>query len=131
MDEFLLFYEEKFAFVAELIKAGKYVADLVITAEPQAPVIYADFDAADNNLLNMHGKVAVLDLSWYSRYKPYVDPILSASLWIFFFWRMFLLLPGIISAVGGSVESWGHGAWSIKNRSNSSGSKKTGSKRKG
>lgn len=51
------------------------------------------------------GSVPFLDLSWYSRYKPQGDAIISGFLWALFGWRMFLKLPGIISGVSGSVGS--------------------------
>ena len=64
-------------------------------SENSAPVIYMDLGAAESEY-NYGGKVAVLDLSWYSRYKPVVDQFLSAVMWGFFIWRIFIHLPSII-----------------------------------
>lgn len=46
----------------------------------------------------------VLDLSWYSEYKPMVDNILSAIMWGFFIWRLFVRLPSIINGVGSVAD---------------------------
>lgn len=52
-----------------------------------------------------NGEVTVLDLNWYSTYKSYGDLIISAFIYIFFLWRMFIKLPSIISGAGGAVEN--------------------------
>lgn len=44
-------------------------------------------------------------MSWYARYKPSVDIILSGILWIVFVWNTFKTLPSIINGVGGQVVS--------------------------
>lgn len=50
------------------------------------------------------GDYFILDLSWYAVYKPYGDKIISAFMWLFFIWRMFIKLPGIINgAAAGTV----------------------------
>lgn len=50
------------------------------------------------------GDYFILDLSWYEVYKPYGDKIISAFMWLFFIWRMFIKLPGIINgAAAGTV----------------------------
>ena len=46
-----------------------------------------------------------LDMSWYKRYKPSVDVILSAFLWLVFVWNTFMDLPGIVSGVGNTAVS--------------------------
>ena len=50
------------------------------------------------------GDYFILDLSWYEVYKPYGDKIISAFMWLFFIWRMFIKLPAIINgAAAGTV----------------------------
>lgn len=50
------------------------------------------------------GDYFILDLSWYEVYKPYGDKIISAFMWLFFIWRMFIRLPAIINgAAAGTV----------------------------
>lgn len=50
------------------------------------------------------GEITVIDLSWYAPYKEYGDLIISAFIYVFFFWRIFVNLPSIISGAGGSIN---------------------------
>lgn len=50
------------------------------------------------------GEVTVMDLSWYAPYKAQGDLIISAFIYVFFLWRIFINLPNIISGVGGGVN---------------------------
>ena len=68
----------------------------------EPPVIYVDLGAAEGSI-EWGGKVAFLDMTWYSRYKATGDAIISGFLWMLFGWRMYLKLPGIISGAGGTV----------------------------
>lgn len=48
------------------------------------------------------GNYIIIDVGWYAEYKDFGDKIILAFAWVFFIWRMFVLLPGIISGtVGG------------------------------
>lgn len=69
-----------------------------ISTEP--PVIYIHLGDTEGSY-NIGGTVPFLDLRWYARYKPTVDTLISAFLWICFVWRMLLKLPGIISGMPG------------------------------
>lgn len=42
-----------------------------------------------------------MDLTWYAEYKGTVDGILSAFILLWFVWRVFLSLPGIIAGTSG------------------------------
>ena len=68
------------------------------------PIIYIDL--GNSASWAMGGKTIFLDLTWYSQYKPTMDTVLSAFLWIFALWRIFLRLPGLIR---GGVGDWGSG----------------------
>lgn len=68
------------------------------------PVIYAHLQNAEGNY-SWGGTVAVLDMSFYERYKSLGDAVLSAALWCFFGWRIFVKLPGIISGVPGDIQT--------------------------
>lgn len=50
-----------------------------------------------------NGQVTLIDLSWYAPYKQYGDLIISAFIYVFFVWRVYIHLPDIISGTGGSV----------------------------
>lgn len=69
------------------------------------PIIYIDLGASTS--WNIGSKVVFIDMTWYAKYKPTVDIILSVFLWLFFLWRVFLSLPGIIS---GTPGIWGRGS---------------------
>ena len=69
-----------------------------VTTEP--PVIYIHLENTEGSY-NIGGTVAFLDLTWYAKYKPTVDTLISAFLWICFIWRMIVKLPGIISGMPG------------------------------
>lgn len=67
------------------------------------PYIEVDFSGLDSKY-NYGGDVFVLDMSWYVPYKPYVDSVLSAMIWLFFAWRLFIHAPGIISGASGMAD---------------------------
>jgi len=69
-----------------------------------APYIPVNLSAAQSHYgFNYGGEVGFLDLSWYAPYKHTVDNILSGFLWLFFMWKLFSKLPGIIG--GSSMDS--------------------------
>ena len=51
-----------------------------------------------------NGKVTVMDLAWYAKYKSYGDLIISAFIYVFFIWRIYVHLADIISGSGGSIN---------------------------
>lgn len=70
-----------------------------------APVITVDLSAAEGKYNYGFGSVTVLDLSWYDRYKPFVDMFLSTILWITYLWLLYKRLPDIIYGAGAITES--------------------------
>lgn len=51
------------------------------------------------------GNYIVIDVSWYAEYKDFGDKVILAFAWAFFIWRIYVLLPGIISgSVGGFFQ---------------------------
>lgn len=52
------------------------------------------------------GSYIIIDVSWYAEYKDFGDRIILAFVWAMFIWRIFVLLPGIVSGgVGGFFET--------------------------
>lgn len=52
------------------------------------------------------GSHIIIDVSWYAEYKDFGDRIILALVWAMFIWRIFVLLPGIVSGgVGGFFET--------------------------
>lgn len=91
---------DQFVFADSIVKTAQQIGlgFAGITTEP--PVIYIDLGASQGSY-DIGGVVPFLDLRWYAPYKPTVDAIISAFLWVCFIWRMFVKLPGIISGVAG------------------------------
>lgn len=91
---------DEFSFVDSIVKTGTalHLGLAGISTEP--PVIYIDL-GANRGPHYLGGQVPFLDLRWYAEYKPTVDTIISAFLWICFVWRIFMNLPGIISGMPG------------------------------
>lgn len=92
---------ENFGFIDSVITTGEYIRDSV-SGDSGPPEIYVDLTAADGDT-NWGEKVLLTDFSWYAPYKSKVDTVLSAALWAFFGWRVFMRLPGIISGESGYV----------------------------
>lgn len=44
-------------------------------------------------------------MSWYAPYKAYGDLIITGFVYVFFIWRIFIKLPGIISGTSGVAEN--------------------------
>lgn len=70
------------------------------------PVIYIPLGSSETSY-SIGNDTIFLDLSWYAKYKPTVDAILSAFLWILFIWKLFLKLPGIVSGLPGDFVMGG------------------------
>lgn len=96
----------KYGFVESIIETGEALGGVFsrsTMAEQEPPVIYIDFGAAETEY-TWGGKIKVLDLSWYARFKPSVDKILGSIMWVFFIWRVYVRLPSIISGSSGIVR---------------------------
>ncbi len=52
----------------------------------------------------LNGQVCIIDLSWYEAYKPTVDAFICAFAYLAFIWRMFCIIPNLIS--GASASSY-------------------------
>lgn len=95
-----------FSFVSGIKESGELLFSVLTEVDPEPPVLYVDLSAAESEY-NWGEKVPILDLSWYERYKPTVDVIVSAILWAFFIWRVYIRLPSLISGGSATVDHWG------------------------
>lgn len=91
----------EFPFFDSIIATGEFLYNGISSGEP--PVIYAHLQNAEGSY-SWGGTVAVLDMSFYARYKSTGDAIISAALYAFFGWRTFVRLPGIISGAGSDIK---------------------------
>lgn len=90
----------RFDFADSITATGEVLVNILDGLDPEPPVIYIDLGAAEGSY-NIGGEVPFIDLRWYAQYKPTMDMIVSAFLWLAFVWRLILKLPGIISGMPG------------------------------
>lgn len=74
------------------------------TTSGKVPKITVDMKSV-NSKYNWGGNATVLDMSWYAPYKAFGDALLSAMIWIFFAWRVYVKLPSIINGTAGDINS--------------------------
>lgn len=92
----------EFGFIDSVIATGEFIRDSVSGASGP-PAIYVDLGRASSGNYGSQ-RVLLTDFSWYAPYKGQVDTVLSAALWAFFGWRVFLKLPGIIGGESGYIS---------------------------
>lgn len=90
----------RFAWITPLVDIAQGLSVDLSSSTP--PIVYVHLEDSESEYIK-GGTVKFIDMSWYARYKPYGDVILSGFLWALFAWRMYLKIPGIINGVGGSV----------------------------
>ena len=95
MQEYFKFTEDMEGIVAEFKKS-------VFGITP-SPILKIPIGKPKSKKYNYGtGSYIIIDVSWYAEYKDFGDKIILAFAWVFFIWRMFVLLPGIINGtVGG------------------------------
>ncbi len=92
----------RFPFIDSIISTAEFIRDSV-SGNSGPPKIYVDLALAPSGNYGSK-KVLLTDFAWYAPYKERVDTVLSAALWMFFAWRVFLKLPGIISGESGVIN---------------------------
>lgn len=96
---------DNFEFVTSIIETVNLISDFFDSVgSGEVPKISINLSLAESKY-NYGSTAYALDMSWYSRYKPTVDKLLSAIMWLFFLWRMFCALPGIISGTASSFNA--------------------------
>lgn len=102
------YLDEKFNAIKERFDFAESISDTVqvivnwfenvsLLEPPVVTVHFSNGKSAHGVDYGTSGKI--LDFSWYAPYKPAVDIIFSAFLWLFFIWRIYLALPNIIAGV--------------------------------
>lgn len=95
----------EFSFAASIADTGKDLKGFLTGLGSVPPVIKVNLGAATGGY-DYGGEVVLIDFSFYEPYKPQMDAILSAFLWLWFCWRVLLSLPGIVSGMQGSYGSY-------------------------
>ena len=94
---------EKFPYLDTFNELGTSLKDFLIGLGVSPPIIYIDLGAARNSYI-WGGRQIFIDLTWYAEYKPTMDFIISAFLWLWFAFRLWQSLPGILQGTSGM---WG------------------------
>lgn len=95
----------KYPYLDTFLALGTDLKAYFLSLGTKPPIIYIDLGAATGSYC-FGGRQAFIDLSWYAAYKPTMDSVLGAFIWLWLAWRIFLSLPGIIhgsSGVAGSI----------------------------
>lgn len=104
LDEKVTELRSRFAFADSIIESAAGIMNAVSASaaagEQAPPKIVMDLDIRGTTKA-----VTVIDLSWYAPYKHYGDMVLSGMIWVFFIWRVFVHLPGIIAGASGIPDS--------------------------
>lgn len=92
----------EYPFFDSILATGQAIGN-AISASSGPPVVYVHLEN-DEGQFTYGGTVAVLDMSFYERYKSVGDVVISSFMLLAFAWRVFVKLPGIISGVPGDVQ---------------------------
>ena len=84
--------------------SGSVTATNIVFDPNGAPKIPIRFSNSTSEYFSGIEDAYIIDMSWYSPYKPVGDVIVVAFCWIFFVWRVLHGLPGIINGATGSED---------------------------
>ena len=102
--EKLNMFRSKFGFVDTVLSFIERLKDALTSSEFGS--LEVDLSSAESDI-NYGGKVNILDVSWYARYKDYGDMVVSAILWVTYLYSLWKQLPGVISGASGLVNGIG------------------------
>ena len=94
---------EKYTYLEPMLTLGDNLKLYFTGLGIEPPVIYIDLGAATGSYA-YGGRTIFVDLRWYEQYKPTMDAIIAAFMWLWLTWRFLLSLPGIIQ---GNSGIWG------------------------
>ena len=84
--------------------SGSITATNIVFDPNGAPKIPVRFSNSTSEYFSGIEDAYIIDMSWYTPYKPVGDIIVVAFCWIFFVWRVLHGLPGIINGATGSED---------------------------
>ena len=88
---------DKFSFAYNIFNVGSILTDYFNDLKATPPNLTIHLNAAESpNGVNWGTSANTIDLSWYPRYKPYVDAIIVAFVYISYYYRTFKNLPAIL-----------------------------------
>ncbi|MGN1155982.1 MAG: hypothetical protein ACI4TK_07380, partial [Agathobacter sp.] len=92
----------KYPYLDTFLALGTDLKAFFLSLGTKPPIIYIDLGAATGSYF-WGGRQVFLDLTWYAQYKPTMDAIIGAFIWLWLAWRVFHALPGIINGMSGTV----------------------------
>lgn len=109
LDSKISSFRSRFSFADSIMSSASGLINTVTASatagEKNPPKIVMDLDIRGTTKA-----VTVIDLSWYAPYKRYGDQVIGGMIWVFFIWRVFVHLPGIISGVSGAADLFSSGS---------------------
>lgn len=92
-----------YGFIDGIKSTIQYITNYFYSTTGKVPKITIDLSKAEGKY--KYGNEAIaLDMTWYSRFKPYGDAIVIGFCYIIFFWTVYRRLPDIISGAGAIVD---------------------------
>ena len=92
--------EEKFPIIDELKGIVDDIVSILTNKYTEPPSIIIPLSKAESEI-DYGSDCITMDLSWYQPYKEKVDLVIIGFAYIFFAWRLYYRLPGIISGADG------------------------------
>ena len=90
----------KFSFIDTIKSSVSDVEDILVGSEP-VPTLKIHVNETE---YTQEQDLTIINLSWYLPFKKYGDIILTGFIYAFFFWRIYISIPSIISGSGGSFR---------------------------
>lgn len=91
----------KYPYLDTFLALGTDLKAYFLSLGTKPPIIYIDLGASRGSL-PLGGRQAFIDLTWYAEYKATMDGVIAAFLWLWFAWRLWLSLPGLIQGFSGT-----------------------------
>ena len=96
--------QSKFAFIESIKTAINSLTDL-LKSSGNAPILTVNVGTTK---YTSETNVKVIDMSWYSPFKPYGDLVVTGFVYALYIWYLFINLPGIIMGSPGTIYTTGY-----------------------
>lgn len=91
--------KSKFSFIDTIKSSISDVEDVLVGAEA-VPTLKIHVNGTN---YTKEQDLTIINLAWYVPFKKYGDIILTGFIYAFFFWRIYISIPRIISGSGGAI----------------------------
>ena len=91
----------KFGFIDSIELAINDIKDMIENIENGTSEFTVDIDSKYYS-----GEVVLFDLSWYKPFKAYGDLVFTGFAYVFFVWRIWKAIPGIINGTSSITDSF-------------------------